>query len=125
MLGCDVQEVNVVDVHEVTAQGGFLVFIKNAFGDIWYHDRLHMLNIVTDCFDLQMLHTVSIDVISHPNIFSKIGRFCRVLLSTVCMIRFIFWMVMFWNHLARSDLFKSQAVYCLFFSSTSVIGERE
>ena len=66
-----VQEANYADVHEVTEYGDFLVFISDYLGDIWYHDRFHMLNLVMDCFNVQMCHTGSIDVLSHPDIFSQ------------------------------------------------------
>ena len=36
----------------------------------WYHNRLHILNLLLGRFPLQMCHTGSIDVLSHPYIFS-------------------------------------------------------
>ena len=69
MSGYSFQEANAIDMHEVTALVCFLSFIKDSIGGIWYHDRLHMLDIVTGCFGSQMWHTGYIDVFSHPNIF--------------------------------------------------------
>ena len=48
-----VQEANAIGVHEVTAYGDFLLFIQNTLGDNWYYDRLHMLDLVADCFALK------------------------------------------------------------------------
>ena len=55
----------------------------------------------------------------------KIGRFCRMLWSTVCRIRFIGWTVMFWNCLVRLFLFTPRALYGFFFPSTFGMGQRE
>ena len=71
VLGYSVQEANVLDVNEVTSQGDFMVFIKNALGEIWYHDRFHTMNLVTDSFALKMWHTGYIDVLNHTEISSK------------------------------------------------------
>ena len=83
-----------------------------------------MLYLVVDCFALKMWHTGSIDVLSHPDISRIIGRFFRMLLSTVCRIFVNGCPVMFWNCLEISDLFTSWMVYCLLFSFTCVIGQR-
>ena len=71
VLGYGLQEANAIYVYEVTSQGDFLVFIKNTLGEIWYHDRFHILNLVTECFALKILHTGSIDFLSYPDIFQK------------------------------------------------------
>ena len=55
----------------------------------------------------------------------RIGIFYRMLLSTACRIFFTGWPVMFWNLLAISALFTSQAVHCFFFYSTFGMGNRE
>ena len=49
----------------------FLYLSRTPFGEICYHDRFHMLNIMTECFALQVCHTGSIDVLRHTNIFSQ------------------------------------------------------
>ena len=49
-----------------------------------------------------------------PTYSRRIGIFCRMMLSTRCMILFTDWPLMLWNCLAQSALFISQAVYCLF-----------
>ena len=71
LSGYGVQEDNAVDVHEVTSQGEFIVFVKYVLGYTCYHNRLHMLNLVPDRFALKMWHTGSIDVLSHPGTFSQ------------------------------------------------------
>ena len=40
--------------------------------EIWFYDRLHMLDVMEDCFVSQMCHTGSIYVLIHPGIFSRI-----------------------------------------------------
>ena len=71
MLGYGIREANIVDVDEVTAYDDFIVFTKDSLGDIWYYDRIYMMDLVVECFDLQICHTGSIYVLSHPNIFSQ------------------------------------------------------
>ena len=71
VLGCVILESNAVGVNEVTAQGDIILPINNYLGEIWCYYRLHMLDLVTDCFDFQMWHTGYIDVLSHSNILSK------------------------------------------------------
>ena len=48
--GYGVQETNSIDVHEVTADGELLVLIKDAFGDSYYLNRLHILDLAPHCF---------------------------------------------------------------------------
>ena len=52
MSGYGFQESNAVDVYEVTEYGGILAPVKDALGGIWYYDRLHILDLVKDCFAL-------------------------------------------------------------------------
>ena len=125
VLGYGIQEANTIDVHEVTSQGDFLVFTKDALGDIWYYDVLHMLDLVADCSVLKMWYTGTIDVPSHTKIFLQSWEICRMLLSTACRIWFNGWPVMCWNSLDRSDLFKPQVVYCFLFYSTCGMGEHK
>ena len=69
--GCGIEETNAVDVHEVIEQVDFLVSIKDFLGGIWYHDRFHILDLLVDCFSLQIWHTGSINVLIYPDIFSQ------------------------------------------------------
>ena len=61
-----VKEANGVDVHDVTSQVDFILFVKDILVDTCYHNRYHMLNPVQNYFALQMWHTGSIYVLSHP-----------------------------------------------------------
>ena len=65
------QEANTIGVHEVTSYGEFLVSVKDDLAGIWYYGIFLMLYLVSDCFALKIWHTGSIDVLSHPNIFSQ------------------------------------------------------
>ena len=71
MLGYGVKEYNPVDVHEVTAYGGFILSIKHDLGYIWYYGRFHLMDLVVDCFDKKILNTGSIDILIYPKIFSQ------------------------------------------------------
>ena len=64
------QKSNAVDVHDVTEQDDFLVYIKYSLEKNWLYDRFHLLDLVVNGFSLQMWHTGSIDVLSHHDVFS-------------------------------------------------------
>ena len=98
---------------------------NDLIGDAWYHNRLHMPNLVPDHFAFKMWHTASIDMLIHPNIFSKNWGFCRILSSTACRIYFIGCPVMCYNLLTWDALLTSWEVYIFFFSSTFGMGVRE
>ena len=44
-----VEEANSIDVHEVIADGDLLVIIKAGFGNTFYLNRLHMLDLDPHC----------------------------------------------------------------------------
>ena len=64
------QESNAVDVHEVAEYDEFILSIKYDLGDICHYNKFHILDLVEDCFDLQMWHTGSIYFLGHSDIFS-------------------------------------------------------
>ena len=103
----------------------FLYLSRMPWGEIQYHDRLHMMDLVAYFFTLQMCQTGSIDVMSHPDIISKILGFLKDVLSTACRIQFTSWLMMFWNQLLLTSLCISRSVYCLFFSYTCCMGQCE
>ena len=89
VLGYGVREANTIDVHKVTSQGDFLVFIKDFLVDIF--------SIVGYTFCILWFTVLSckcgtVGPYISPAIprYSRIiGRFCIMLLSTACITRFI------------------------------------
>ena len=122
VLGYGVQEANTIDVHEVTSQGYFLVFINDTLGEIWYYDRIHIMNLVVDCFSLQICHTGFIYVLSHTNIFSQnYDIFQDVVMNY--MQNSLYWLdgyVM--ESYLKTYLFTSRVVYFYYFHPLVVWG---
>ena len=71
MSGFGVHGANAVDVQDFKVYNDFLAFVKDFRGNTGYHNSFHMLNLVPYDFYLQIWHTGSIDVLSHPNIVLK------------------------------------------------------
>ena len=96
---------NAIGVHQVTAQGDFLVSIKDPLGGIWYYDSFYIMDSVVDFLPYKC-GTLGPQM-SSVNLKSscRIGIFCRMLLSTACSIRFTGCPVMRWNCLAPPAIF--------------------
>ena len=89
--GYGVDKANAVNVHEVTAQGNFIVFIKVSIGKTCYYDRLHMMNLLQDRFPLQMWHTGSIYVLIYTEILSQNWEFMQEVIIN-CVQDLISWL---------------------------------
>ena len=66
-----VEEADSIDVHEVTSDGDLFVLVKDDFGNIFYLDGIHMLDLALDCLAFYVWYARPIDVLSHYDILSQ------------------------------------------------------
>ena len=65
--------------------------------EIWYYNRIHMLELVAECFALKCVILVPYMYSSITTSSCSIGIFCRMLLPTACKILFAGWTVICCN----------------------------